>query len=401
MAQKADKVVAVVVINNKRFSKLIAGAITLGITFPLMAAILPEDRLDALVHSYDGGGMDINGPSLLIRKMLGTSTSVSANYYIDSISSASIDVITSASPYKEERKEHAVGLNYLQDKSIWSFNYTSSEENDYKAKTYSIGVAQDFFGDLTTLSMGYSRGEDDVMRIEKKPDGTKSLDTNFGTKYADRHNFRLGLSQILSKHLIAGLNYELITDKGFLNNPYRTVRFETGSIFEKYPNTRSSNAVTAQLKYYLPYRAAISGEYRLFNDTWGINADTLALGYTHPIKNEWIIDLRYRSYTQNAATFYKDLFPGTAPDNQSEMIRARDKELSSFSNQTLGFSVSYDLAQHGWKLIDKGSINFSFDHMMFDYQDFRDASVIGVDIGTEPLYSFSSNVMQIYLSVWY
>jgi len=398
VAQKADKVAAVAVIKkNKRLGKALIATATLGITFPLTAAILPADRFDALVHSYDGGGMEINGPSLLIRKMLGTSTSVSANYYVDSISSASIDVITSASPYKEERKEHSVGLEYLHDKSIMSFNYSNSEENDFIAKTYSVGISQDFFADLTTLSMGYSRGNDTVQRIVNTPSG-KTLDLNFGSKNTDRHNFRLGLTQILSKHLVAGLNYELITDKGFLNNPYRQVRFIDGSkAFETYPNTRSSNAISAQLKYYLPYRAAISGELGFFNDTWGINASHLKFAYSHPINNEWIIDLRYRFYDQNHASFYSDIF--SAADEQVYM--ARDKELSSFKNHTIGFSASYDLSQHGWKLIDKGSINFAIDHMMFDYQDFRDASVEGLDIGTEPLYSFSSNVMQLYISVWY
>lgn len=398
MAQKADKVAAVAVINNKKYlGKAVIVAATLGITFPLTAAILPADRFDALVHSYDGGGMEINGPSLLIRKMLGTSTSVSANYYIDSISSASIDVITSASPYKEERKEHSVGIEYLHDKSIMNFNYSSSKENDYQAKTYSVGIAQDFFGDLTTLSMGYARGDDIVQRIVNTPSG-KTLDLNFGSKNTDRQNFRLGLSQILSKHMILGLNYELITDKGFLNNPYRQVRFADGSkAFETYPNTRTSSAFSAQLKYYLPYRAAITTEFGWFNDTWNIKASHLSLGYSHPLKKDWLIDLRYRYYDQSRASFYSDLF--SAPDVQTYM--ARDKELSTFTNHTIGFSVSYDLTQHGWKLTDKGSINFAYDRMMFDYQNFRDASVTGVDIGTEPLYDFSSNIMQVYLSVWY
>ncbi len=397
--QKTDKVVAVAVIriNNKHLSKIVAATIALGITFPLMAAILPADRFDALVHSYNGGGMEINGPSLLIRKMLGTSTSVSANYYIDSISSASIDVITSASPYKEERKEHSVGIEYLHDKSIMSFNYSNSKENDYQAKTYSVSISQDFFGDLTTLSMGYARGDDIVQRIVNTPTG-KTLDLNFGSKNTDRQNFRLGLSQILSKQMILGLNYELITDKGFLNNPYRQVRFADGSkAFEIYPNTRSSNAVSAQLKYYLPYRAALTGELGVFNDTWSINASHLKLAYSHPLKNDWLIDLRYRYYDQSRASFYSDLF--SAPGAQTYM--ARDKELSSFNNQTIGFSVSYDLSQHGWKRVDKGSINLAFDHMIFDYQDFRDASVEGGEIGAEPLYSFSSNVIQMYLSIWY
>ena len=43
---------------------------------------------------------------MLVRKSIGEHVSVSANYYVDMVSSASIDVETSASPY--ERRAHAV-----------------------------------------------------------------------------------------------------------------------------------------------------------------------------------------------------------------------------------------------------------------------------------------------------
>ena len=65
--------------------------------------MLPDDRADVLYHRYDGGGVTIDGPSLLVRKKFAEKYSVSANYYVDMVSSASIDVVTTASPYKEER----------------------------------------------------------------------------------------------------------------------------------------------------------------------------------------------------------------------------------------------------------------------------------------------------------
>jgi hypothetical protein len=68
----------------------------------VQAGVLPEDRADVLYHLYDGGGVEIDGPSVLVRKQVGKSTSLVANYYVDMISSASIDVITTASPYTEE-----------------------------------------------------------------------------------------------------------------------------------------------------------------------------------------------------------------------------------------------------------------------------------------------------------
>ena len=62
------------------------------------AGVLPDDRADVLYHLYDGGGVEIDGPSVLVRKKVGKSLSFVGNYYVDMISSASIDVITTASP---------------------------------------------------------------------------------------------------------------------------------------------------------------------------------------------------------------------------------------------------------------------------------------------------------------
>ena len=36
----------------------------------LQASVLPEDRLDVLYHQYEGGGMKINGPSVLVLSLI-------------------------------------------------------------------------------------------------------------------------------------------------------------------------------------------------------------------------------------------------------------------------------------------------------------------------------------------
>jgi len=55
------------------------------------AGVLPDDRADLLYHSYSGGGVSINGFSLMGRKKIGEHVSVLGNLYTDSISGASID----------------------------------------------------------------------------------------------------------------------------------------------------------------------------------------------------------------------------------------------------------------------------------------------------------------------
>ena len=363
-------------------------------TLSATAAVLPEDRADALYHSYDGGGVTINGPSILVRKQVGKNFSFVGNYYVDSVSSASIDVITTASPYTEERTQITVGVDYLRGKTVMNLSASTSKENDYDAETYNFNVSQDVFGGLTTITLGYSLGNDTVR---------SNVDPNF-MEPLDRQTYRLGLSQVMTKSLIMGLNMETITDEGFLNNPYRSVRYvDTGSANgysyepEVYPRTRTSTAVALRGNYFLPYRAAIHSEYRYFTDTWGIDAHSAELGYTHPTDWGWTFSLKYRYYTQGRADFYSDLFPRI----QAQNFLARDKELGTFDSSTVRVGAKFDFAKRGWKFISRGSLNVYYDFMQFDYEDFRDLTVRGVPAGAEPLYTLDANVIQVFVSIFY
>ena len=54
-------------------------------------------------------------------------------------------------------------------------------------------------------------------------------------------------------------------------------------------------------------------------------------------------------------------------------------------------------------------MTFSYDRIQFDYDDFRDARFAQLPTtdpnfhpaGTEPLYSFGANVIQMFVSVWF
>ncbi len=355
------------------------------------AGVLPDDRADILYHLYDGGGIAIDGPSLLIRKKVGKSVSLVANYYVDMISSASIDVVTTASPYTEEREQVSLGMDYLRGNTTMSVSVTNSEESDFTSNSYSFSVSQDMFGDLTTLTMAYSLGDDEVRRSD---------DATF-VRDADRQFYSVGLTQIITRDLIMGLNVETITDEGFLNNPYRTVRYldptsPVGYSYEPelYPNTRTSTAVGIRARYYLPYRAAIQGEYRFFTDTWGIISHTGAISYTHPW-GPFTFSGKLRLYTQDQADFYQDLFSRSAATN----FRARDKELSEFASTSMRLQASYELFED-WSFIEKGSVTVIYDQLLINYDNFRDLTT-GALVGQEPLYTLESGIYQLFFSFWF
>jgi hypothetical protein len=376
----------------------LTGAIVLLAFGTAHAGVLPDDRADVLYHLYDGGGVEIDGPSVLVRKRAGKSLSFVGNYYVDMVSSASIDVITTASPYTEERTQWSLGMDYLRGNTTMRVGYTSSVESDFDANTYSLSVSQDMFGDLTTLTLSYALG-DDLVR--------KSDDDTF-ERPLDRQIFSVGLTQILSKNLISTLNVETVTEEGYLNNPYRVVRYidpdpsnDVGYSFERevYPNTRTSNAVGLRARYFLPYRAAIEGEYRFFTDTWDVEAHTAAISYIHPV-GEWTLTGKLRYYDQTGAHFYRDLFARSEETN----FRGRDKELSALTSYTFLLQAAYEFIRddgtEAWGFIKRAKVTASLNMLAVDYHDFSDLTA-QAPIGEEPLYSLDANVFQLYFSFFY
>ena len=368
----------------------------------LQAAVLPDERIDVLYHGYDGGGAEINGPSILVRKNLGASVSVAANYYVDMVSSASIDVQATASPYSEERKENGISGQYLIDRSTISLGYTRSKENDYDASTYTFGIDQSFFGDLTTLGFGVSFGED-VVGQNTDPTYERNL---------ERRKYSFNASQIVTKNLLASLSFDSVSDQcldltqdeSCLNNPYRSVRYLSGTggylyQSELYPHTRNSDALGLRAIYYLPYRASVRAEVRQFSDSWGIDADNIELRYLHPYREQWLFEVKYRIYKQTGADFYSDLFPYRDAQN----FLARDKELSPFSSTTIGLGVTYKVPAGVIPWFEKSTVNLNWDKFDIDYDDFRDARVSPTDYaaGEEPLYSLQADVIRFYLSFWF
>ena len=341
------------------------------------AAVLPEERADGMYHYYDGGGVRVTGPALLVRKNVTDNVAVSGSYYADTVSSASIDVVTTASPFKEKRIEYGAGVDYLHNDSLMSLSVSKSNESDYIADTLSMNYSQDVFGGMTTVSMGYSRGKDTVL---------ENNNPSF-SDFVNRYQYRLGVSQILTQTLRVNLDYEAITDEGFLNSPYRSARIFGAAVPERYPRSRDSQAVAFRtLKYLLP-GSSVRFEYRYFWDTWDIVANTVEAAYNTYASTLWLIELRYRYYTQNNASFYSDNF------TQSQNYMARDKELSTFKSHAIGGKLTYTIRNHPL-FVNKSTLNVAFDHIKFKYEDFT-------DVRTQAPYAFDANIAQIFLSVWF
>ena len=352
---------------------LLGGLVTSG---PAQALSLPEDKAEALVHVYDGGGVRASGPALLVRKSLFDKVSLSAQYYVDAVSNASIDVVTTASPFKEKRTAWDFSADTVVRDTTLSLGGSRSTEPDYTAEALSLDAAHEVFGGMTTVSLGFTRARDQV--------GKKGV---VGWIDSAAHwQYRAGLTQILTPRWLMSANFEAISDSGYLGSPYRAARVFGAAVPERNPRTRTGRA--AKLRSIndtsaLVARSSLRAEYRYYWDTWDIKAHTVELGGSKYLGQSFLMDLSLRSYAQDKALFYSD-------DAQAETLYvSRNRQLSTFRSTSAAARLSYT-----WPGLPAGydlKLTGAYEFKQFRFSDFTDSR-------TNTLFSYNAHIVQLYLS---
>ena len=334
---------------------------------------LPENRAEGLYHLYKGGGVTADGPALLVRKSIADKVSLSGSYYVDAVSNASIDVVTTASPFKETRKAYDFGVDYAYRDALMSLGVYRSKEPDYQADSVSIDVAQEVYGNMTTIALGFTRGVDKVL---------KHNEPTFNDN-AKHWQYRLGVTQVLTPRLLGSVNLEVVSDDGYLGSPYRVARVFGAAVPERNPRTRTSRALKFRMIGDLGERNAARAEYRYFWDTWNIKAHTLEAGYSRYVGNDWLADGFARFYKQGKALFYSD------NATSETLYLSRNRQLSAFRSFGIGGKLSYVYKRVPGQYELK--INGSLERIRFDYSDFT-------DIRSGEAYTFNANLLQLYVT---
>lgn len=340
------------------------------------AATLPEDHAEALFHSYDGGGVKANGPALLVRKSLADKVSLSGQVYVDAVSNASIDVVTTASPFKETRTAWELGATTVVRDSTLALSLSKSTEPDYVANAFGFDVSNEVFGGLTTVSLGFTRAHDQV--------GKKGVAGFIDT--ATHWQYRTGVTQILTPRWLVSLNAEAIADSGYLGSPYRAARIFGAAVPERNPRTRSSRAVKLRsindTGAWWP-GSAFRAEYRAYWDNWDIKSSTVELGGSKYVGERWLLDAMLRFYSQDKALFYSD------NATRETLYLSRNRQLSTFDSTSFGATATYSWPARADGMAIK--LIGSVERQQFRFKDFT-------DLRTGKPYAYDADVLQLTLS---
>jgi len=338
------------------------------------AVDLPDDQAEAMVHLYNGGGVQASGPALLVRKSVADKYALTGTLYVDMVSNASIDVVTTASPYREQRTEWGLGLDHVVRDTLIHAGVTRSSEPDYQATMFNMDLSQEVFSGMSTISLGFSRGRDDV---------SKHGDPAFNDQ-ARHRQWRLGATQILSPRWVMSANAEDIADSGYLASPYRAALVFGSAVPERIPRTRTGRAVKLRLLGDIGeagQHSAMRLEYRNYRDTWAIKANTLEGGYSRYFGDAWLADAFVRLNKQGKALFYSD-------NAASETLYVtRNRQLGTFTSHSLGAQLSHTVA--GAAAAYQMKLHASLEVVRFRYSDFT-------DIRTGKPYAFTGSVLQLF-----
>jgi hypothetical protein len=141
------------------------------------------------------------------------------------------------------------------------------------------------------------------------------------------------VSQILSPKAVVSVSVDVSVLRGFQANPYRQAIVGETLVPERHPTERTRQAFAASTRYYVaPTRTTLVGAYRYYRDSWEVHAHTPELRVIQEVGRNVDFALRYRYYTQDGASFFRDRYP---PDDEAmTQFVTDDVKLSSFTGHT-------------------------------------------------------------------
>ncbi len=219
-----------------------------------------------------------------------------------------------------------------------------SREKDYQSLGLSGKISTDVWHHLFTLTAGGGVNHDTVFPIGGTVEGlSPGIVISHADQAKDVHDVLFGISHVMSRRWMVGIDGSRTWESGYLNEPYKVLSVlnpegvPISQLNENRPSTRIRSSVLFSSVYHLT-DDILYGSYRYYWDSWDLRSHTIDLKYRHPLGEELYVEPLLRYYTQSAASFYKGaLIEGASlPDFASS-----DYRLGNMHTITVGATFGY------------------------------------------------------------
>jgi hypothetical protein len=233
-------------------------------------------------------------PRLRLRSQLAEETHLDVAYTVDVWTSASVDIVASASqPVTEQRDELNAGLDQVIGDVTLAGGYRYSIEPDYESHGGSLSVALALADNAATLAWSASGSADSVGRAG---------DPRFAEEVTTLMT-GASLTQVLDADTVVQLLYELTSVRGYQASAYRYVALGIDGrchgqapfcLPEQNPRERLRHALALRVRRALGQSWSAGAGYRFYLDDWGI------LSHTATADLAWALDPHSTASTSRA-----------------------------------------------------------------------------------------------------
>ncbi len=250
--------------------------------------------------------------------------SLSANYLVDVVSAASVDIVSTASSrWQEVRQAGALsGIFKPKDFGV-GVGGSASVEPDYESFGGFGQIVKDFDEKNWTATFGFGLSHDIAGRC-----GAGSVCTPFSVFSRElwRGAFTGGLAFVIDRASIGSLTADVVVENGDQSKPYRYIPMFSPSVAASVQPGASIGWVNANRLPERPleqlplerHRAALTGRYahrfddstvrleeRFYDDDWGTVATTTDARWIFDLGSRLELWPHARLHAQSSATFWK------------------------------------------------------------------------------------------------
>jgi hypothetical protein len=216
-----------------------------------------------------------------------------------------------------------------------------SRERDYESYGLHGTGSLDVDRHLSTFTFGGGVNRDRVFPVGGIPLGIDSS----GTTLSPSANKRVtevmgGVSRVLTRRWMLGVNASRVHESGYLTEPYKIVSVldaggvPTSAVTENRPDRRDRTDVLGSSVYHLE-RDVLYTSYRYYWDDWGVKSHTIDLKYrTDMPARDWL-QPHLRWYKQSAADFFRF---GLQPGEPTPRYATSDFRLGPLQSVTVGLT---------------------------------------------------------------
>ena len=289
-----------------------AALLVAAVALPAAAQDAGDTHVEAGISYYaNDDELAVTSPWAAADVNLSSGLNVGVGWTADTITSATIDVVTSATPgFRETRHEvSATVAGDLRTVRVGG-GWIGSFESDTHSNSFFGSGELDLFKRNLTLGLGYGFAYYRVGQTSEP----KAI-------WRDRfvHQIDVSATVVLSKTTLASATYTLQLMRGYLANPYLDVplfpadaalqvRSRAQWVESRHPSAKTRHALSVEARQALGKRLFLKLSWRGYLDDWGMRAHAVELGAAFDLGKGVVLEISDRFHWQSSVSFYRSVY---------------------------------------------------------------------------------------------